>query len=117
MFISECVKRKHFFVPPFLIILSNLPHVILHLKDVCEDARDTSLLRTHIAFNILVYLPPSVTFFIYIYPCKSYMLKFKKTFFARCFERLPCKQSAKKVPITQTKLSVLSKNALLSDNV
>ncbi|CAF3136083.1 unnamed protein product [Rotaria sp. Silwood2] len=88
VFISACIKRKHFFVPPLFIIVSNLPHLILHLKDQCEDARDISLLRTHIAFNILVYLPPSITFLIYIFPSNSYMYKFKTTFMGRCFKRI-----------------------------
>ncbi|CAF3692187.1 unnamed protein product [Rotaria sp. Silwood1] len=80
VFIIQCIKRKHFFIPPLFIILSNLPHLILHLKDECEDARNISILRIHIAFNILVYLPPSITFFIYIFPSKSYMHQFKTTY-------------------------------------
>jgi hypothetical protein len=88
IFGAACIKRKHFFVPPLFIILSNLPHLILHLKDTCEDARDISLLRLHVAFNILVYLPPSVTFFIYIYPSESYMHRFKKTCIGRWLKRI-----------------------------
>ncbi|CAF1183368.1 unnamed protein product [Adineta steineri] len=88
VFINECIKRKHFFIPPLFIILSNCPHLILHLKDLCEDVRNTTLLRIHIALNILVYLPPSITFFIYIYPSKIYMYKFKKTFLGRWFKRI-----------------------------
>lgn len=89
VFIDECIKRKYFFVPPFIIILTNLPHLILHLKDECEDARNISLLRLHVSFNILVYLPPSITFFIYIYPSKSYMHKFKQTFIGKLIFRKP----------------------------
>ncbi len=96
VFLNECIKRKYFFVPPLFIILSNLPHLILHLKDVCEDARNISLLRLHVAFNILVYLPPSITFFIYIYPSKSYMHKFRKTLIGRWLKRLSLKQRINK---------------------
>ncbi|CAF0919287.1 unnamed protein product [Rotaria sordida] len=96
VFISEFIKRKHFFVPQLFIILSNLPHVILHLKDQCEDAPNISLLRIHVAFNILVYLPPSMTFFIYIFPSKSYMHKFEKTFMGRLFKRIFQRNKEKK---------------------
>ncbi|CAM4795366.1 unnamed protein product [Rotaria magnacalcarata] len=88
VFIEQCIKRKHFFVPPFLIILSNLPHLILHLKGECEDARNINILRLHIAFNILIYLPPSITFFVYIFPSKSYMHQFQTTPMGRWLKRI-----------------------------
>ena len=110
IFLSECLKRRYMFVPPLFIILSNLPHLILHLKDACEDARDLSLLRIHVSFNILVYLPPTITFFIYIYPSKSYMHKFQKTWMGR---RLKCLfQKQKKVNVWNIKLPVESRQAL-----
>ncbi|CAF4728999.1 unnamed protein product [Rotaria socialis] len=68
VFIEKSIKRKHCFVPPFLTILSNFPHLILHLKDECENARNINILRLHVAFNILICLLPSITFFIYIFP-------------------------------------------------
>jgi hypothetical protein len=114
IFLSECIKRKHCFVPPLFIILSNLPHLILHLKDMCEDARNTSLLRLHVAFNILVYLPPCVTFFIYIYPSNSYMHKFKQTFCGRWLRRLFPKKKKDKVDIWHTNLKAVSHLTLTS---
>lgn len=98
VFFLECVKRKHFFVPPFCFILFNLPHLILHLKDVCEDARDISILRLHVSLNILVYLPSALTFFIYIYPSKRYMHKFRSTFFGRLYKRVVRRRDPKKKP-------------------
>jgi hypothetical protein len=106
VFINECIKRKHSFVPALFIILSNLPHLILHLKDKCEDAHNISLLRTHIAFNILVYLPPSITFFIYIYPSKSYMYEFKKTLMGRRLNRI-----FRKIKLTKTDLCTVNSTA------
>ncbi|UJR22878.1 hypothetical protein I4U23_025907 [Adineta vaga] len=97
VFITECIRRKHFFIPPFVIILFNLPHLILHLKDACEDARDTFLLRMHISFNIFVYFPSTITFFIYIYPSKSYMHQFKKTFIGHWFKRIFHLENQKKI--------------------
>jgi hypothetical protein len=96
VFINQCIKRKYFFVPPLSIILTSLPHLILHLKDECEDARDTFILRLHIAFIILAYLPLCTTFFIYIYPSKSYMHRFKKTFIGYWLKRLFLKQEIMK---------------------
>lgn len=105
VFINEFIKRKHFFVPPLIIIISNLPHLILHLKDACEDARNISILRMHVAFNILVYLPPSVTFFIYIYPSQNYMHKFKKTIIGRCLQQICKKLRREQIDVWNTKSS------------
>ena len=82
-----CLKRKHFFVPPLWIIICNVPHLVLHLIDKCEDARELGILQRHVTLNILVYLPPASTFFIYIYPSESYMHKFRSTNFGRFFQR------------------------------
>jgi hypothetical protein len=114
VFIAECIKRKHFFVPPLFIILSNLPHLILHLKDSCEDARNISLLRLHVAFNILVYLPPSVTFFIYIYPSKSYMQRFKKTCMGRWLKRICRIKQRKNIDLWHSNSRSTSKETLSS---
>jgi hypothetical protein len=83
IFLKECRKRKHFFVPLLFTIFTVLPHLFLHLRDECEDARDLSILRLHLSFNILAYLPQSLTFFIYIYPSASYMNNFKRTWSGR----------------------------------
>ena len=107
MFFTQCVKRKHFVVPPIFIILFNTPHLILHLKDQCEDARDTILLRTHISFNIMVYIPAASVFFIYIYPSKNYMRRFALTPIGRCFQRLV--KCCRSTSIYQKKLFQLEK--------
>ncbi len=112
VFLNQCIKRKYVFVPPFFIVLSNLPHLILHLKDACEDARDISILRTHVAFNILVYLPPSMTFFIYIYPSISYMHQFRKTFLGRLFKRIFQQVKRRKTNIWHTKFTAGSQETL-----
>ena len=112
VFINQCIKRKHFFIPPLAIIVSNLPHLILHLKDECEDAREISILRLHIAFNILVYLPPSITFFIYIFPSKSYMHKFKTTYMGRCLRQIFRRNKSSKLYNTKLRAISLESNVL-----
>ena len=88
VFVRECFKRKYVFIPPTFIIIANLPHLILHLIDECEDARDIVILRRHVSFNILVYLPACMTFFIYIYPSKSYLRQFRRTHFGQLIQRI-----------------------------
>ena len=94
VFVRECFKRKYVFIPPTFIIIANLPHLILHLIDECEDARDIVILRRHVSFNILVYLPACMTFFIYIYPSKSYLRQFRRTHFGQLIQRIKTIQIA-----------------------
>jgi hypothetical protein len=86
-FLHQCMQRRYLFIPPVCFITSNLPHLILHLKNACQDARNISQLRFHIASNILVYLPLAFTFLIYIYPSKRYMQKFYTTSIGQCLKR------------------------------
>ena len=91
-FARTCLKRKHFFVPPLWIIICNLPHLWLHLIDACENPNDLVVLRRHVAFNILVYVPPACTFFIYIFPSPSYMHKFRSTWIGRLCRKCSVKK-------------------------
>lgn len=109
IFIQECFKRKYVFIPPLSIIIANLPHLILHLKYQCEDARNIQILRRHVSFNILVYLPACMTFFIYIYPSNSYMRQFRKTRLGQLFKRV------KTMKISNIKCASTSQQTLTSN--
>ena len=73
--------RKHinFFIPPILIAVSTLPHVVVfHFMDTCRFSVKLSLLnlRSQIVFIILSHFPQLFTFFIYVYPSNLYRGEF-----------------------------------------
>jgi hypothetical protein len=80
-------KHKDFLIPPLLIIICTLPHVLydklserLYMDaDGCHKTKMIFCLRLHIAIDFLYYLPQTIGFFTYIYPSKVYMKRFNET--------------------------------------
>ncbi len=71
-------NHRDFFIPPLLIIICILPHVItFHLLITCSDTLFG--MRLNVIINFLVHIPEIFTFFIYIYPSKIYWEQFLQT--------------------------------------
>ncbi|CAF0836858.1 unnamed protein product [Adineta ricciae] len=76
--------HKDFLIPPVCLILCVLPHGILgHLLQTCIPYSDKAKLRLHIAFVLLLYIPQTLTFLLYIYPNDIYWKEFQQTFIYR----------------------------------
>ncbi|CAF3688212.1 unnamed protein product [Adineta steineri] len=84
---QQIYNHKDFFIPPLLIIICIMPHVIIfHLLITCSDT--LFRMRLNIILNFLVHIPEIFTFFIYIYPSKIYWEQFLQTKFGellRCY--------------------------------
>ncbi|CAF1145680.1 unnamed protein product [Adineta steineri] len=84
---QQIYNHKDFFIPPLLIIICIMPHVIIfHLLITCSDT--LFRMRLNIILNFLVHIPEIFTFFIYVYPSKIYWEQFLQTKFGellRCY--------------------------------
>ncbi|CAF1233645.1 unnamed protein product [Rotaria sordida] len=71
-------NHRDFFIPPLLIIICILPHVIIfHILRKCPNT--LIRMRLNVILNFLVHIPEIFTFFIYIYPSKLYWEQFLQT--------------------------------------
>ena len=86
---QQLKKHKDFFIPPILILICTLPHVLLtnlsgsNTQYSCLKSNMYIYLRLHIALDFLYYSPQTVGFFTYIYPSKVYMNQFRETWVVR----------------------------------
>ncbi|CAF1493901.1 unnamed protein product [Didymodactylos carnosus] len=84
-------EHRDFFIPPLLIILCALPHFLFaHLMVHCIEISKTDYLRLHIALNLLVYIPQTITFAIYVYPNKDYRNLYAKSVGGKFIRRVCC---------------------------
>ncbi|CAF1629507.1 unnamed protein product [Didymodactylos carnosus] len=74
MWFQQLGKHKDFLIPPFVIILCTMPHVVfIDIKYYdCVESFEKFYLRFHIATELLFYIPQILTFFIYVYPSMIY---------------------------------------------
>ena len=77
-------------IPPLLIIVCALPHFLFaHLIYHCIESHRHGYLRLHIALNLLVFIPQTTTFFIYVLPNNDYRQEWmENTRVGRLFKRL-----------------------------
>ncbi|CAF1437536.1 unnamed protein product [Rotaria sordida] len=69
-----------YFVCPLVIILCQLPHLIFfaitNTLHPCLEPKLSAYSHLHILSGLLITVPQTLTFFIFIYPSKSYMGEF-----------------------------------------
>ncbi|CAF1132952.1 unnamed protein product [Didymodactylos carnosus] len=85
---KQLFNHKDFLIPPILIILCTIPHVLyidIKMND-CVQARMKHFIRAHIALELLFYLPHTFTFFIYVYPAPVYRQEFYSTNIGRAWK-------------------------------
>ncbi|CAF3823716.1 unnamed protein product [Adineta steineri] len=84
VWLQQLFIHRDFFIPPICIILCTLPHGILgHLLETCIPYSDKFKLRLHISFVLLLYIPQTLSFILYIYPNEIYWKEFQKTIIYR----------------------------------
>ncbi|CAM4794014.1 unnamed protein product [Rotaria magnacalcarata] len=87
-----------YLIPPVLIIVCCLPHFIFaHLMYHCIELSHLGFLHLHITLNLFIFIPQTLTFFIYILPSTGYMDFMRKTTGRRLIMcQSPIKQESKK---------------------
>ncbi|CAF1379912.1 unnamed protein product [Adineta steineri] len=70
--------HHHLFLAPILAMICTLPQLILSLKYSCVDVSLKWLLRLNTSANLIIYIPQSMTFFLFIYHSGSFWDTFKK---------------------------------------
>ncbi|UJR19858.1 hypothetical protein I4U23_022991 [Adineta vaga] len=67
----------HLFFAPLIAMLCTLPQLILSLKFSCVDISLKWLLRLNTSANLILYIPQSITFLLFIYRSEVYFNIFK----------------------------------------
>lgn len=89
---QQLKRHKDFFIPPILILICTLPHVVLtnrsstNMFNNCSKPNMNLYLRLHIALDYLYYSLQTIGFFTYIYPSKVYMNQFRDTWTVKKIE-------------------------------
>lgn len=88
--IRQLYLHRDFFIPPVCLIVCLLPHGLLgHLLSICIPYTNIFMLRLHISFVLLLFVPEMLSFILYVYPNEIYWKEFKQTFWYR---KLGCYQ-------------------------
>lgn len=88
--IKQLYSHRDFFIPPVCLVVCFIPHGLLgHLLSICIPYSNISMLRLHISFVLLLFVPQMLTFILYVYPNEICWKEFKRTFWYR---KLGCYQ-------------------------
>ncbi|CAF3860388.1 unnamed protein product [Rotaria sp. Silwood1] len=84
--------HRDYFIPPILILLCFLPHLIFFniLTNVCYEPKLSLYSHLHIFFNLITFVPQALTFFIYIYPSTSFLTEFYRSTVCGCVIQRLC---------------------------
>ncbi|CAF1455732.1 unnamed protein product [Adineta steineri] len=74
---KQLKRHRDLFIAPTLSIVCMLPQLILSLNYSCIDLREKWLLRLNTSANLIIYLPQTLTFLIYVYPSTLYYNEFQ----------------------------------------
>ncbi|CAF1550845.1 unnamed protein product [Adineta ricciae] len=75
--IKQFQTHYHLFLAPLIAMLCTLPQLILSLKFSCVDISLKWLLRLNTSANLILYIPQSITFLLFIYRSEVYFNIFK----------------------------------------
>ena len=70
-------ERKHLLEAPFLIIIFSVPRLIISLVSGCKKSTRHSW--PYLIVYILSFIPPMLTFVLFILPSKIYMKEYRQT--------------------------------------
>ncbi|CAF0825152.1 unnamed protein product [Adineta steineri] len=73
---KEFHTHSHLFVAPIIAMVCTLPQLVLSLKYSCVDISIKWLLRLNTSANLIIYIPQSITFFLFIYYSEVYFKTF-----------------------------------------
>ncbi|CAF3762335.1 unnamed protein product [Adineta steineri] len=74
---KQCWQHKHLLISPFILIVLSLPRLIISLLSGCmKSARNPWL---YLIGYFISFIPPMLTFVIFVLPSKMYITEFKKS--------------------------------------
>jgi hypothetical protein len=78
-------RYQDLLLPSFIILLCLCPYVIFrYVLDRCITYSNTSYIRLHIGFILILYIPQIFTFTIYVLPNKYYLEEFRRLWGSFC---------------------------------